>query len=81
VYIRKSTAVWLFQEFERVSIDRIFRVRSKQPNSSEFTVNLSEKETRQGFPQKCKSIKVGDLCIFQKHHSENWVIGKVLPSW
>ena len=31
VQIRKRTAVWLFQESERLSSDRLFRVRSKQP--------------------------------------------------
>ena len=30
-FIRKTTAVWLFQEGERVSSDRLFRVRAKQP--------------------------------------------------
>ncbi len=34
VFIRKITAVWLFQEVERVSSDRLFRVRNKQPYSS-----------------------------------------------
>jgi len=31
VFIRKTTAVWLLQEGERVSSDRLFRVRCKQP--------------------------------------------------
>ena len=34
IYIHKTTAVWLFQEGERVSSDRLFRVREKQPYSS-----------------------------------------------
>ena len=29
--IRKTTAIWLFQKSERVSTDRLFRVRDKQP--------------------------------------------------
>ena len=29
VYIRKPTAIWLFQEFERVSSDCLFKVRTK----------------------------------------------------
>ena len=40
IFIRKTTAVWLFQESEYVSSDRLFRVRSKQPNTTprnEFT--------------------------------------------
>ena len=31
VFIHKTTAVWLLQEGERVSANRLFRVRSKQP--------------------------------------------------
>ena len=31
VYINKTTVVWLFQEGERLSADRMFRVRNKQP--------------------------------------------------
>ena len=73
VYIRKSTAIQLFQEFERVYTDRIFGVQSKQPDSelSDFNVNLS-KENRivTGLSQKCKSINVGDFCIFQKPHCD-----------
>jgi len=34
VLIRKTTAIWLFQETERVSADRLFRVRLKQPYNS-----------------------------------------------
>ena len=38
VLIRKTTAVWLFQETERVSADRLFRVRLKQPFGSDLSV-------------------------------------------
>ena len=77
VYIRKSTAIWLFQEFESVSRDCLFRVRSKQPNSSEFLVNLSEKKLNvvKMLPQKCEVINIGDICIFQKHRCGEWKIG------
>ena len=34
IFIRKTTAVWLLQEGERVSTDRLFRVRHKQPCST-----------------------------------------------
>ena len=65
VYIRKSTAIWLLQEFEHVSSDRLFRVRTKQPNSSEFQVNLSEKKLTvvKSLPQKCEVINIG-MCVF-----------------
>ena len=33
ILIRKTTALWLLQEGERISTDRLFRVRSKQPYS------------------------------------------------
>ena len=33
ILIRKTTALWLLQEGERLSSDRIFRVRSRQPYS------------------------------------------------
>lgn len=45
VLIRKTTAIWLFQESERVSADRLFRVRLKQPYASVCT-------------QKCATAKV-----------------------
>ena len=34
VYIRKTTAIWLSQDCEHVSSDRLFRARAKQPNFS-----------------------------------------------
>jgi len=46
IFIRKTTAVWLLQEDEPVSTDRLFRVRHKQPFSSNastlaVTANMS----------------------------------------
>ena len=41
--IRKTTTIWLFQEGEHVSSYRLFRVRAKQPFSSETRTNISEK--------------------------------------
>ena len=35
VYMHKNTAIWLFQDTERLSTDRIFRVRSKQLHESD----------------------------------------------
>ena len=43
IYIRKTTAVWLFQEGERVSADCLFRVRHKQP----FSINTAVTDTLQ----------------------------------
>ena len=78
-HIRKSTAVWLFQECERVSIDHLFRVRSKQPYSSS-----NELDSLQGkscspqvstLPTKLQSIQIGDICVFKTQGK--WKIGKV----
>ena len=37
IFIRKTTVLWLLQESERVSNDRLFCIREKQPFSSEST--------------------------------------------
>ena len=47
VLIRKTTAIWLFQETERVSADRLFKVRLEQPYASVGT-------------QKCATAKVNE---------------------
>ena len=40
IFIRKTTALWLLQEGERISTDRLFQVRHKQPYSStSLTIN------------------------------------------
>lgn len=44
-FIRKTTAVWLLQESERVSSDRLFRVRCKQPFDCKLTSHLSTHKT------------------------------------
>jgi len=62
-FIRKTTAVWLLQEGERVSADQLFRVRCKQPFSSggfKLTADrfpASEKATRQ-----CSNRTV--MCVY-----------------
>jgi hypothetical protein len=60
VYIRKSTAVWLFSEGERLSSDRLFRERSTQP----FNTNKSKKSTEvqsQDLPYVSEYINVSDM--------------------
>ena len=44
-FIRKTTAVWLLQESERVSSDRLFRVKCKQPFDCKLTSHLSTHKT------------------------------------
>lgn len=79
IYIRKSTLVWLFQEGERVSGDRLFRVRIKQPYSSSLhhiipAKQLQEIQTR--VPQAEEFVELGELCAFINEQS--WVIGRII---
>ena len=46
IFICKTTAVWLFQEGERVSADRFFKVWHKQP----FSINTTVSDTLPGVP-------------------------------
>ncbi len=62
-FINKTTAVWLLQEGERVSSDRLFRVRSKQPYSNGSLKNVSHPVSNQ--PSQCEHILVGDVCVFK----------------
>ena len=75
IYIRKQTAVWLFQETERVSSDRLFRVCAKQP---------FQKSLVKPFPKPCSNnihvaqyIVIGDLCAFRLA-GKSFRIGRVL---
>ena len=75
--INKTTAVWLFSEGERVSSDRLFRERAKQPYSS----GRNSSRVLEAPARVCDHVTVGDLCVFQwcpKQHKEYWTIGKVL---
>ena len=47
VLIRKTTAIWLFQETEKISADRLFRARLKQPFASVTTGNMLATKTCQ----------------------------------
>lgn len=77
VYIRKSTAIWLFQDAERVSSDRIFRVRAKQPQSTSNEMkpmfNMDEIKRE---PIVAEHILIGDVCAFQ--FGSNFSIGRIL---
>ena len=52
IYVRKRTVVWLFTEGERVSNDRLFRVRGIQPFSSNSNVTASTTSEHQHSLQK-----------------------------
>ena len=61
-FIRKTTAVWLFQEGERVSSDRLFRVRAKQPFNTDSTATRSDTSTVNGaLPQVMETVEVGEM--------------------
>ena len=82
LYIRKSTAVWLFQEGERVLSDRLFRVRVAQPFSSSTSKCESDSEVTDGeVPFVATQLKTGYLGVFKSIYytssSNNWNIGKV----
>ena len=73
-YIHKTTAIWLLQESELVSTDRLFRVRAKQPNmnysqSSHYHSSL--------VPIKDNILEISDICVF-KPEGKSWKIGKLL---
>ena len=76
VYIRKRTAVWLLQNTERVSADRLFRVRSNQP----FAVKKNQSSCciDETAPITAKHITVGDLCVFKGKIANNFKIGRVM---
>ena len=79
MFIHKTTAVWLFQESEHVSPDRLFRVRSKQPNSIQRKSEPSQAQALDvdaPLPVVCSSIKVGDICVSKC--TKAWHVGKVL---
>ena len=65
VFIHKTTAVWILQG-ERVSADRLLRVRSKQPFTTECRVtNIPKVSLTHVHPIIHLTITVGDVCIFQ----------------
>ncbi len=79
-FIRKSTAVWLFQEAERVSSDRLLRVRAKQAADNSENVIPTSSSSHSKEPIKSTYIRVGDICVFQQISTDDksFRIGKVL---
>ena len=63
-------SVWLFQETERVSSDRIFRVQAKQPHDVTHNKKLSQIDNSASDKvhvpvQQAEYILIGDLCSFK----------------
>ena len=85
VHVRKTTLVWLFQQGESVSTDRLFQVRNKQPYSTSIgqedktESSNSSDNSACDLPQVCKNIEVGDICVFKNFKTTPaWRLGKVL---
>ena len=79
--IHKVTAVWLLQEGKKVSSDRLFRVRSKQPFNDISSLTNSHITLSSVVPYIDEVLHVGDFCAFMiDHDSPNhaWKVGKVL---
>ena len=81
ILIRKRTAVWLHNDGERVSSDRIFCVRSKQPNETDSLSKLTcsspcSTKVQQNTPISFDHIVVGDFCVFNTGTAPK--IGKAL---
>ena len=87
VSIRKTTLVWVFQQTESISADRLFRVRNKQPystclgqpQSKNFDLCCSTSDIgKNDVPTNRKRVKVGDVCVFRTDGINRWRLGKVL---
>ena len=81
IFVRKSTLVWLFQEGERVSSDRLFRVRSTQPyNKTLQTITKHSKDFQ--LPKVDERVSLGDLCVFRNktiiNQCDQWKIGRIM---
>ena len=80
VYIHKTSAVWLLQEGERVSADRMFRVRAKQPFCVSSKPSSQVTEGSSTVPVVCTTLQVGGFCVFvwERDCTTDWKIGRVL---
>lgn len=70
-YIRKTTALYLLQEKNQLSNDRLLRVRSAQPSHLFNTSNRSHCE-RQDI------VESGDLCAFRQTDSDKIILGRTI---
>ena len=68
----KTTVVWLLQEIERGSSDRLFRVRSNKPYAIDNEKVKPSHETCE-WPVYCNNVSVRYLCL-----TCGWKVGKVL---
>ena len=79
MFIHKTTAVWLFQEGERVSANCLFRVREIQPYIINSAVISSCEDSKPAVVTKLPVLEVGNICVFLKKRGDSiWQIGRVL---
>ena len=79
LFINKTTVVWLLQESERVSTNRLLRVRSNQPYNNTTSQLPVHNETSSTVPVIQQLIEVCNICVFQDPESiTKWRIGKLL---
>ena len=79
MFIHKTTVVWLFQEGERVSADRLFRVREIQPYTTNSKVISSSQASSSTIAARLPVLEVGNVCVFLKKRGDSiWQIGRVL---
>ena len=71
MYIRKSSAVWLFSEGERLSSDRLIRERDSQPFNVLTTEHVQDDDLH-----VAETISTGDMCVLAIN--EDLKIGRVL---
>lgn len=70
-YIRKTTALYLLQEKNQLSNDRLLRVRAAQPSHLYNDSNIT--------PCNRKDlVESGDLCAFRQEDSEKILLGRII---
>ena len=70
-YIRKTTALYLLQEKNQISNDRLLRVRSSQPSHLFNDDNVEDSGPR-------SKVESGDLCIFNRIDCDKKLVGRVI---
>ncbi len=69
--------MWLFQEAERMSSDRLFRVRAKQPTSRSEPKKDNGKSANGEMALKSVFIAIGDYCIFKSKPANEHKVNSV----
>ena len=82
IFVKKSTLAWLFQEGERVSSDRLFRVRNIQPYSTSvqrIPSKIVDTNADLHVPIVQESVMLGSICAFiDPSGTAGWSLGRIL---